>query len=75
VANDGHEGEEALADAIRAGIGEEAEAVARAVEATEPLSAERASAVLAKVQERQKTVGYEGSSDAWMAKVTPPDMT
>jgi NADPH-dependent glutamate synthase beta subunit-like oxidoreductase len=69
-----HAGEGGLADGARAAaaaaaarVGAHVAAQARAVEA----DLER---VRARVRERQAAVGYEGSYDAWIARVTPPDL-
>jgi hypothetical protein len=33
-----------------------------------------AEAILARVRERQRAVGYGGDLTAWLEKVTPPDL-
>ena len=70
LAEDGH-AEEAALDV---GAGEQAQAVADAIGSAEPLGAEAAAAVLARVHDRQKAVGYDGDLRGWLAKVTPEDM-
>jgi ferredoxin--NADP+ reductase len=74
LAEGGHAGEEALAEAAAAEAAEEAERVAAAVEAQALLPPERVAAILAKVRERQRQVGYGGDYRAWIEKVTPPDL-
>jgi NADPH-dependent glutamate synthase beta subunit-like oxidoreductase len=74
LADGGHAGEEALADAAAQAARAEAEVVARRIEAQPPLPAERAAAVLARVRARQREVGYGGDYRAWIEKVTPPDL-
>jgi hypothetical protein len=32
------------------------------------------SRLLGRVEERQRAVGYDGDYEAWMRKVTPPDL-
>jgi NADPH-dependent glutamate synthase beta subunit-like oxidoreductase len=71
---DGHDGEEPLAEAGAAEAAAEAQRVAAAVEAQPLLPPERVAAILAKVRERQREVGYGGDYRAWIEKVTPPDL-
>jgi NADPH-dependent glutamate synthase beta subunit-like oxidoreductase len=65
----GHEGEEAMLDRPA-----EAEQVAAAVTARPPIDAGQLEAVLRRVRERQKAVGYGGSYRDWIARVTPADL-
>lgn len=74
VADDGHAGEEALGDAMRAAATAEAERLAAKIEAHPPLAAERADALIERVRARQREVGYGGDYRAWIEKVTPPDL-
>jgi len=76
IAGDGkaHAGEEALAASISGDAGAQAEAVAGRIEPLPRLAAERVAAVLEKVRERQRAVGYSGDLGEWLAKVTPPDL-
>jgi NADPH-dependent glutamate synthase beta subunit-like oxidoreductase len=74
LGEDGHAGEEALAEAAVAAAAEEAERVAGAVHAQAPLAPERVAAILGRVRERQRQVGYGGDYRAWIEKVTPPDL-
>ena len=53
---------------------EDALRLANQITAQEPLSADAANAVLERVAERQKAVGYDGDFSAWIARVTPPDL-
>jgi ferredoxin--NADP+ reductase len=52
----------------------EGETIARAVEVRPKLAAAQVDAILTRVRERQRAVGYEGNYRAWIAKVTPPDL-
>ncbi len=70
----GHEGEEALADAAGAAARARAGEVAQGLTARPKLSPVELSALLARVEERQRRVGYDGDYEAWMRKVTPPDL-
>ena len=36
--------------------------------------ASKVAALVAKVKERQRAVGYEGDYRSWIARVTPPDL-
>jgi hypothetical protein len=70
----GHDGEEALADAAGAAARAKADEIAQGLTARPKLSPAELSALLARVEERQRAVGYDGDYDAWMRKVTPPDL-
>jgi hypothetical protein len=74
LAEDGHAGEEALAEAASAAARAEAEGVAERVAAVPPLAPDAADALLERVRGRQRTVGYGGDYRAWIEKVTPPDL-
>lgn len=74
LAEDGHAGEEALAEAAAASAAEEAERVSDSVHGQAPLPPERVAGILARVRERQRQVGYGGDYRAWIEKVTPPDL-
>jgi len=74
LAEDGHAGEEALAEAAAARAAEEAERVSDSVHAQAPLPPERVAEILTRVRERQRQVGYGGDYRAWIEKVTPPDL-
>ena len=51
-----------------------AEAVEDHLKRVAPLSPEHVNGLLAKVEARQREVGYDGDYTAWIEKVTPPDM-
>lgn len=51
-----------------------AESLHRHLAAAPPLQPDRVRAILGRVRDRQRAVGYEGHYAAWMAKVTPPDL-
>jgi NADPH-dependent glutamate synthase beta subunit-like oxidoreductase len=72
--SDGHAGEEKLLESAHAAAGEEAEQVAQKITAQPPLAADRAAALLERVRQRQREVGYGGDYRAWIEKVTPPDL-
>ena len=73
LGEDGHVAEAALA-------GESAAASATAARVADQLAGQRppapevSDAILARVHDRQKQVGYEGDLARWLAKVTPPDL-
>ena len=71
---DGHAKEAALAGDGHAGARETAERVAGALANAEPPAPDVANAILARVRERQRAVGYDGDLATWLAKVTPPDL-
>jgi NADPH-dependent glutamate synthase beta subunit-like oxidoreductase len=71
---EGHSGEEAIADAAASEARELAERVAEHLEAREPLAPEALEALLARVRERQRAVGYGGDYKVWIERVTPPDL-
>ncbi len=72
--DDAHAKEAALPTPAASGAGETAGQVAAHLAHAEPPTPEVAEAILERVRARQKTVGYEGDLDAWLAKVTPPDL-
>ncbi len=74
LGEDGHAGEEALATAASAAASAKAEEVAQGLAPQPKLSPSQLSALLARVAERQRTVGFDGDYEAWMRKVTPPDL-
>jgi NADPH-dependent glutamate synthase beta subunit-like oxidoreductase len=71
---DGHEGEEGLADVAARDSAAATEGVAAWVAARPPLAPEAVARLLARVRDRQRAVGYEGSYPEWIARVTPPDL-
>jgi hypothetical protein len=74
LAEDGHAKEAALASDAQAGAREAADRVASALAGTAPPAPDVANAILARVRERQRAVGYDGHLPTWLAKVTPPDL-
>jgi hypothetical protein len=48
--------------------------VAEEIAKLPPATADAQASVRARVQERQRAVGYTGDYASWMAKVTPPDL-
>lgn len=51
-----------------------AKAVEEIVEAAPPLSDERLGEIERRIRELQQKIGYTGGYDAWIVKVTPPDL-
>jgi NADPH-dependent glutamate synthase beta subunit-like oxidoreductase len=74
LGDEGHEGEEALAEAAHAGARAAAERVAEQIRQQPPIAAQALSAIRKRVRERQQAVGYAGDFPAWLARVTPPDL-
>jgi ferredoxin--NADP+ reductase len=74
LSEDGHEGEEALLEPAAAAAREKAERVAEAVHAHAPPQPSVTAEILRRVRERQEAVGYTGSYESWIEKVTPPDL-
>lgn len=70
----GHEGEERLLDGERERAAAVAAGVAGELEGRPPLSPAALEALVARVGERQKAVGYTGDYRGWIEKVTPPDL-
>jgi NADPH-dependent glutamate synthase beta subunit-like oxidoreductase len=70
----GHDGEQALAGAASAAASAKADQIARDLDPRPRLSPGELSKLLARVAERQRAVGYDGDYEAWMRKVTPPDL-
>jgi ferredoxin/flavodoxin---NADP+ reductase len=52
----------------------EAEKIADVMDQRSELSREQVDAILTRVRDRQKAVGYNGNYREWIAKVTPPDL-
>jgi ferredoxin--NADP+ reductase len=63
-----------ISDVARENAAAEAHQVASAMDSRPKLSRDRVDAILAKVRERQRAVGYSGNYREWIAKVTPPDL-
>jgi len=66
VGEHGHAGEEKLADAIHAGVREQAARIADAIAVAPPISASALASVRERVRKRQQTVGYDGNYAAWI---------
>jgi NADPH-dependent glutamate synthase beta subunit-like oxidoreductase len=69
----GHAGEEDLAESMSGGMREAAEKIAAEIATQPPIEAPVLAALRARVQERQRAVGYDGGFEAWIERVTPPD--
>ena len=63
-----------LGDSARAAASSDAQRIATAMTARPPLGADAIEALLRRVRQRQKAVGYEGNYREWIAKVTPADL-
>jgi NADPH-dependent glutamate synthase beta subunit-like oxidoreductase len=74
LAEDGHAKEAGLASDAHEGGAATAGRVAEHLAQAEPPPPAVAEAILARVHERQRAVGYDGNLAAWLAKVTPPDL-
>jgi NADPH-dependent glutamate synthase beta subunit-like oxidoreductase len=72
LADDGHAKEAALTSRAEAAAARTADAVA--AQLAEPPTPAVADAILARVRERQRAVGYDGDLGAWLARVTPKDL-
>jgi hypothetical protein len=70
----GHAGEEALLAPVREAAAEAARALGREVTRQPPLASEALAALRGRAFERQRAVGYDGRFEAWLQRVTPPDM-
>jgi NADPH-dependent glutamate synthase beta subunit-like oxidoreductase len=73
LGEEGHAGEEALADSLNAGMRETAEKIASEITVQPPIDPAALDTIRARVRERQRAVGYDGDFEAWIARVTPPD--
>ena len=73
VAEDGHQAEAALAGGAAEAAGAQAAKIAAAIGQAAPPAASTVEAILAKVRERQRAVGYTGDVKSWLERVTPPD--
>jgi hypothetical protein len=63
-----------LAENARHNAEIEAGKIATMMDKRPELAREQVDAILSKVRERQKAVGYDGNYREWIAKVTPPDL-
>jgi hypothetical protein len=71
----GPAGEEELVEAAAEARREAARKIRREIiERQPPLAPARLDAIRARVRARQAAVGYGGDYNAWIAKVTPPDL-
>jgi NADPH-dependent glutamate synthase beta subunit-like oxidoreductase len=73
LGEDGHAAEAALSDGGNAAATETADAVAASLEGAAAPSADILSSILARVQARQKEVGYGGDLAAWLDQVKPKE--
>jgi NADPH-dependent glutamate synthase beta subunit-like oxidoreductase len=71
---DGHAKEAALPSRAESSAKHTAGHVVAHLAHAEPPAPEVAEAILARVRERQRAVGYDGDLALWLAKVTPPDL-
>jgi hypothetical protein len=71
---DGHDGEEALLDAATEAAAAQADAVAEQIAPRPKLARDAMEALLARVAARQEAVGYDGDYQAWLERITPPDL-
>jgi NADPH-dependent glutamate synthase beta subunit-like oxidoreductase len=74
LSEEGHAGEESIADAAAEAAGAVARQVASEIEAQPPIDPETLAAILARVAARQRAVGYDGDYKGWIERVTPPDL-
>jgi hypothetical protein len=66
VGENGHAGEEKLAEAIGADAREQAARIADAIAVAPPISASALASVRERVRKRQQAVGYGGDYHAWV---------
>jgi hypothetical protein len=74
LGEEGHAGEERMLEPISAAARAEAERVVREIVARPVLPPEELRRLFERVAERQRCVGYPGSLESWIEKVTPPDL-
>jgi hypothetical protein len=75
VAEDGHQAEAALASRGAEAVGAQAVKLADAIGRATPPARATLEAILARVRERQRAVGYPGDLKSWLERVTPPDLS
>ena len=63
-----------LAEGARRDAHQQGETIQSVLSHRGPLAPDQVAAVIAKVRERQRAVGFEGDYRAWIARVTPPDL-
>jgi hypothetical protein len=68
-----HSGEEALADAKRSAMREQAEQIADEIKQQPPISEATLASLRKRVHERQQAIGYPGDLQTWIDSVTPDD--
>jgi hypothetical protein len=71
LGDDGHAAEAALASRAETSATQTAQDVVAHLAQAEPPTPEVEDAILERVRERQKQVGYGGDLEAWLAQVTP----
>jgi NADPH-dependent glutamate synthase beta subunit-like oxidoreductase len=69
-----HRGEEAMLQSDMSDADEAAASIADAVVGGTALTPAQADALLARVRARQETVGYTGTYEEWLERVTPSDL-
>jgi NADPH-dependent glutamate synthase beta subunit-like oxidoreductase len=74
LGEEGHAGEEALAEAAHLSLREAAERIRGEISRQPRIAPEALAALRRRVAERQRAVGYAGDYRAWIARVTPPDL-
>jgi NADPH-dependent glutamate synthase beta subunit-like oxidoreductase len=74
LTHDGHRGEEAMLEPAVVAAREDAARVASHLASRPPLAPEELAQTLARVAERQRKVGYNGTLESWIEKATPPDL-
>jgi NADPH-dependent glutamate synthase beta subunit-like oxidoreductase len=75
VDGDGHQAESQLAGAAAASAGAQATQIVAEIGKAAPPPVATVDAILAKVRERQRAVGYTGDFKSWIEKVTPADFS
>jgi ferredoxin/flavodoxin---NADP+ reductase len=73
VSEDGHQAEAALAGSVADAAGKQAAKIVAEIGKAAPPAAATVEAILGKVRDRQKAVGYTGDFKSWIEKVTPAD--
>ncbi len=74
VNEDGHEAEAKLAGAVASAAGAQAAKIVAEIGKAAPPPAATVEAILGKVRERQRAVGYTGDFKSWIERVTPADI-
>jgi len=63
-----------LTEGAREEAREQGERIAAAVNSRPDLAPSQVEAIMNRVRERQRAVGYDGSYRGWIARMTPPDL-